>query len=58
MKINIISAYLSADGSVVAIASQSYFILNAEVDKEKGLELVEKINSIRMIETNHWTEKQ
>ena len=58
LKTNIISAYLSADGSVVAIAAQSYFILNAEVDKEKGLELVEKINSIRMIETDHWTEKR
>ena len=58
MKLNIISAYLSSDGSVVAIAPQSYFILNADLDKEKAQQVVDKINSVRQIETNLWTEKK
>lgn len=58
LKINIISAYLSADGSVVAIAPNSYFVLKADVSQEKGLELVENINSIRLIESEYWEERK
>lgn len=58
MKINIIKAYLSHTLEVVAIATDRYYILRAELPKEKGEELVNKINQVLVIETDHWEEKR
>jgi hypothetical protein len=58
MKQQILSAYLSHDGNVVAIAARSYFILNAELSDEDKHKVIEKINSVRVIETERWTEKK
>jgi len=57
LKLNIISAYLSHTNEVVAIAPQSYYVLKADLPLEKCNELVEKINSIRLIETEYWEER-
>ena len=58
MQIQIINAYLSHTGQVVAIAKNSYFVLNRDLDTDKANEVIEKINSIRTIDTQHWTEKR
>lgn len=58
MKINIISAYLGHRNEVIAIAPQSYFILNASLDKEKAQMVVDKVNQTRAIEVKYWTEKK
>lgn len=56
MQTRIISAYLGHTGEVVAICSNSYYVLNKKLDIEKAQIIVNKINSIRSIETEHWTE--
>ena len=54
MKINIISAYLSHTNEVVAIAPNDYFVLKAELSQDKAQEIVNKVNSVRVIEDSHW----
>ena len=58
MQTQIISAYLSQDGNVVAICTNSYYVLKTKLDKEKAEQIVDKINSIRMIDTQHWEERR
>lgn len=57
MKINILNAYQSHTGELVAIASDRYYVLKKVLDETKGAELVKKINSVRIIETDHWEER-
>jgi hypothetical protein len=56
MQRQIISAYLSHTGEIVAIANSSYFVLKTRLEESKSNKVIKKINSIRMIETEHWKE--
>ena len=57
MQTQIISAYLSQDGNIVAIASDCYYVLKRKFDDDKSKELIEKINSVRMIDTEYWEKR-
>ena len=53
----ILNAYLSSTGEIVAIASNCYYVLKRKFDEDKSKELIEKINSVRMIDTEYWEKR-